>query len=130
MFWKMTCTKKNPHIVVTINATGTELLNGNSKNYTGNSRHYYSRNVKVGENVIRSVAKNTKQKRARTVCGDSLCHFAPKKVHIQLFQVFCIFIHEIFSLNTYYYWGHGKLGRCVIQLSKFLNHTLATHNQA
>jgi hypothetical protein len=28
-----------------------------------------------------------------------------------------------------YYWGHGKLGRCVIQLSKFLNHTLATHNQ-
>jgi hypothetical protein len=23
-----------------------------------------------------------------------------------------------------YYWGHGKLGRCVIQLSKFLNHTL------
>jgi hypothetical protein len=28
------------------------------------------------------------------------------------------------------YWGHGKLGRCVIQLSKFLNHTLATHNQA
>jgi hypothetical protein len=26
--------------------------------------------------------------------------------------------------------GHGKLGRCVIQLSKFLNHTLATHNQA
>jgi hypothetical protein len=29
-----------------------------------------------------------------------------------------------------YYWGHGKLGRCVIQLSKFLNHTLATHNQA
>jgi hypothetical protein len=31
---------------------------------------------------------------------------------------------------TMYYWGHGKLGRCVIQLSKFLNHTLATHNQA
>jgi hypothetical protein len=29
-----------------------------------------------------------------------------------------------------YYWGHGKLGRCVIQLSKFLNHILATHNQA
>jgi hypothetical protein len=28
-----------------------------------------------------------------------------------------------------YYWGHGKLGRCVIQLSKFLDHTLATHNQ-
>jgi hypothetical protein len=28
-----------------------------------------------------------------------------------------------------YYWGHGKLGRCVIQWSKFLNHTLATHNQ-
>jgi hypothetical protein len=28
-----------------------------------------------------------------------------------------------------YFWGHGKLGRCVIQLSKFLNHTLATHNQ-
>jgi hypothetical protein len=28
-----------------------------------------------------------------------------------------------------YYWEHGKLGRCVIQLSKFLNHTLATHNQ-
>jgi hypothetical protein len=28
-----------------------------------------------------------------------------------------------------YYWRHGKLGRCVIQLSKFLNHTLATHNQ-
>jgi hypothetical protein len=28
-----------------------------------------------------------------------------------------------------YYWGHRKLGRCVIQLSKFLNHTLATHNQ-
>jgi hypothetical protein len=27
------------------------------------------------------------------------------------------------------YWGHGKLGRCVIQLSKFLNHTIATHNQ-
>jgi hypothetical protein len=25
--------------------------------------------------------------------------------------------------------GHGKLGKCVIQLSKFLNHTLATHNQ-
>jgi hypothetical protein len=33
--------------------------------------------------------------------------------------------HNFYS----YYWGHGKLGRCVIQLSKFLNHTLATHNQ-
>jgi hypothetical protein len=32
-------------------------------------------------------------------------------------------------VGTLYYWGHGKLGRCVIQLSKFLNHTLATHNQ-
>jgi hypothetical protein len=31
--------------------------------------------------------------------------------------------------DVIYYWGHGKLGRCVIQLSKFLNHTLATHNQ-
>jgi hypothetical protein len=29
----------------------------------------------------------------------------------------------------WYYWGQGKLGRCVIQLSKYLNHTLATHNQ-
>jgi hypothetical protein len=34
------------------------------------------------------------------------------------------------NLASSYYWGHGKLGRCVIQLSKFLNHTLATHNQA
>jgi hypothetical protein len=34
------------------------------------------------------------------------------------------------TITYRYYWGHGKLGRCVIQLSKFLNHTLATHNQA
>jgi hypothetical protein len=34
---------------------------------------------------------------------------------------------KVFTMT--YYWGHGKLGRCVIQLSKFLNHTLATHNQ-
>jgi hypothetical protein len=34
------------------------------------------------------------------------------------------------KLKIQYYWGQGKLGRCVIQLSKFLNHTLATHNQA
>jgi exonuclease III len=33
-------------------------------------------------------------------------------------------------LGWTYYWGHGKLGRCVIHLSKFPNHTLATHNQA
>jgi hypothetical protein len=33
------------------------------------------------------------------------------------------------KISCRYYWGHGKLGRCVIQLSKFLNHTLATHNQ-
>jgi hypothetical protein len=36
---------------------------------------------------------------------------------------------SLFDFYTYY-WGHGKLGRCVIQLSKFLNHTLATHKQA
>jgi hypothetical protein len=37
---------------------------------------------------------------------------------------------EIFSSKKIrYYWGHKKLGRCAIQLSKFLNHTLATHNQ-
>jgi hypothetical protein len=35
-----------------------------------------------------------------------------------------------FFCSRQYYWEHGKLGRCVIQLSKFLNHTLATHNQA
>jgi hypothetical protein len=35
----------------------------------------------------------------------------------------------VFAHRGLYYWGHGKLGRCVIQLSKFLNHTLATHNQ-
>jgi hypothetical protein len=34
---------------------------------------------------------------------------------------------KVFTMT--YYWGHGKLGRCVIQLSKFLNHTLATYNQ-
>jgi hypothetical protein len=41
-------------------------------------------------------------------------------------------LHNFFRnvRNSRYYWGHGKLGRCVIQLSKFLNHTLATHNQA
>jgi hypothetical protein len=34
------------------------------------------------------------------------------------------------ALSSMYFWGHGKLGRCVIQLSKFLYHTLATHKQA
>jgi hypothetical protein len=29
----------------------------------------------VNENVIRSVQKKKKRKRARTVSGDSLCHF-------------------------------------------------------
>jgi hypothetical protein len=38
-----------------------------------------------------------------------------------------VLIYRVYSRP--YYWGHGKLGRCVIQLSKFLNHTLATHNQ-
>jgi hypothetical protein len=36
---------------------------------------------------------------------------------------------DLSGFFTRYYWGQGKLGRCVIQLSKFLNHTLATHNQ-
>jgi hypothetical protein len=36
---------------------------------------------------------------------------------------------ECWLCISVYYWRHGKLGRCVIQLSKFLNHTLATHNQ-
>jgi hypothetical protein len=35
--------------------------------------------------------------------------------------------NNVSTPNTYY-WRHGKLSRCVIQLSKFLNHTLATHN--
>jgi hypothetical protein len=34
----------------------------------------------IDENVIRSVPKTPK--RATTVSGDSLCHFAAKKVHI------------------------------------------------
>jgi hypothetical protein len=40
------------------------------------------------------------------------------------------FLFDIFLTRICLYcWGHRKLGRCVIQLSKFLNHTLATHNQ-
>jgi hypothetical protein len=44
-------------------------------------------------------------------------------------QLYVIITHNHQLTFTYYFWGHGKLGRCVIQLSKFLNHTLATHNQ-
>jgi hypothetical protein len=55
----------------------------------------------------------------------NLCRFSTPTAMGQSFIMTLYFLENFFL----YYWGHGKLGRCVIQLSKFLNHTLATHNQ-
>jgi hypothetical protein len=60
--------------------------------------------------------------------------YTPHTVHIQelnwvRFGAFKGLLEQK-NVVLLHYWGHGKLGRCVIQLSKFLNHTLATHNIA
>jgi hypothetical protein len=73
------------------NATGTELLNGNSKNCTGKRE--------IDENVIRSVPKNTEKsknsvwKQLMSFCAEKSTHLIQRNIDFK----YSVFLFEKYS---------------------------------